>query len=302
MAEEVKRDALGDLLEQYTLFLKLERALSPNTCAAYKRDGARFLDYCREKGKTPQTADRRFIDDFLTLLQDDGLCARSLFRKMESLKSFYRFLAIEGMLAENPVRHLHAPHMPQRFPEALSTADMDKLLTFPARTFAESRTVAIVTLFYASGLRISELLALRMESLNTEQGWVLVQGKGGKERVVPVHKQACQTVLSYLRLRFEVFAGKDTAEQLFVNRTGGKLSRVQVWKDIRKLGIAANVHKPLHPHLFRHTFASHLLRGGADLRSLQEMLGHASLANTQIYTHLDRSDIKDIHSKHHPRG
>ncbi|MCX5782894.1 MAG: tyrosine-type recombinase/integrase, partial [Elusimicrobia bacterium] len=152
------------------------------------------------------------------------------------------------------------------------------------------------------GIRVSELAGLRPESVNFEQGWIMVYGKGGKERIVPVNSKACEKLKKYLSARAEKFAGKETDSEMFVNRAGKKISRVQIWKDMAKLGVLARIERKLHPHLFRHTFASHMLLGGADLRSLQEMLGHANLNTTQIYTALEKKDIKDRHSKYHPRG
>ena len=164
------------------------------------------------------------------------------------------------------------------------------------------RDNAIIEMLYSCGLRISELLGLRLENINTEEGWVLALGKGGKQRLVPIHPACAVRVKRFMDLRAAYFAGKETDSEVFLNNRGKKLSRISAWKDLADLGRKANISRPLHPHLFRHTFASHMLQGGADLRSLQEMLGHANLTTTQIYTHLDVTDLKNKHKKFHPRG
>ena len=186
-------------------------------------------------------------------------------------------------------------------PKFLSRRDIDKLLSYPARdNFVRMRTVAAIELLYASGLRVSELLSLRLESVNLQQGWLRVLGKGAKERLVPVHRAALDTLGGYMELRQAKFggAGIPAGAEIFLNRLGRKLSRVQLWKDVLKLGKEADVE--VHPHLFRHTFASHLVQAGADLRSVQEMLGHASLNTTQIYSHVEKSGVKAAHEKFHP--
>ncbi|MDD4003981.1 MAG: tyrosine recombinase [Elusimicrobiaceae bacterium] len=295
--------AYAELLNGFSRHILLERGLSSNTHDAYVGDVRHFLAYCARGGADPAQAQSGYLDSYLWRLRSaDKLAPGSLFRKMESVKAFYKFLAVEDLLKEDPTRFFRAPKMPQKLPGFLTAAEIDELLRFPAVSFAELRTAAILELFYACGIRVSELVGLRLESLNLEEGWVMVFGKGGKERIVPVYPDACLHLLRYLADRRKWFAGKTTASELFLNRSGRGISRTQVWKDIRKLGAAAGLKRPLHPHLFRHTFATHLLAGGADLRALQEMLGHASLATTQIYTHIEKSELKNIHGAHHPRG
>ena len=209
---------------------------------------------------------------------------------------------IEQRIQDDPTRFVKSPKLPAALPEQLTREEMERLLSFPAEKLDEVRTVTIIELLYAAGLRVSELLGLRLENINTDEGWVLAFGKGGKQRFVPIHPACCKRLKAYLALRNAHFVGKETDSEVFLNNRGKKLSRVSVWKDLAALGRKANISRPLHPHLFRHTFASHLLQGGADLRSLQEMLGHANLTTTQIYTHLDVSDLKNKHKKFHPRG
>ncbi len=222
----------------------------------------------------------------------------SLFRKMEAVKAFYRFLLLEGRIARDPTRNFKSPRLPERIPRFIEKSEISGIMgTLSQRTFKNIRTITMVELLYATGMRISELLDLRLESVNIKQGWVRVLGKGGKERMIPMHKTVIHRLQRYISARQERFGGKPAADELFVNRSGKKLSRVQCWKDIHRLGKLAQPGKRLYPHLFRHTFASHLLQGGADLRSIQEMLGHASLNTTQVYTHLEKSDIKAAHKR-----
>lgn len=291
------------LLEDFANHLSFERQLAKNTQAAYTSDVEHFLEYCDAHEVLPQDATPTLIDQYNYQLRVvENLSPASVFRKMEAVKSFYKFLMIEQLIQDDPTRLLKSPKLPASLPEQLTREEMDRLLSFPAEKLDEVRTVTIVELLYAAGLRVSELLALRLENINTDEGWILAFGKGGKQRFVPIHPACCRRLKEYLALRNAHFAGKETDSEVFLNNRGKKLSRVSVWKDLAALGRKANISRPLHPHLFRHTFASHLLQGGADLRSLQEMLGHANLTTTQIYTHLDVSDLKNKHKKYHPRG
>ena len=292
------------LLEDFKNHLSFERQLSPNTVVAYGADVESFLEYCEANNKDPLLADPAFLDQYNYQLRVvEHLQTSSVFRKTEAVKCFYKFLLIEQKINQDPTRFLKSPKLPQTIPHQLTREEMNRLLSYPAETFEEIRTVTIVDLLYAAGLRVSELINLRLENVNIKEGWVLAFGKGGKQRFVPIHREACQRIENYLRAREVKFAAKSTVgSELFLNKNGRKLSRVSVWKDLADLGRKANISQPLHPHLFRHTFASHLLQGGADLRSLQEMLGHANLTTTQIYTHLDVSDLKNKHKKFHPHG
>ncbi len=295
---------MNALLEDFKNHLSFERQLSPNTVASYGADVAAYLEYCEANQIAPEHAQPAFLDQYnyqLRVVQ--RLETSSVFRKMEAVKSFYKFLLIEQRIKEDPTRFLKSPRLPQTIPHQLSREEMERLLSYPAQTFEELRTVTIVDLLYAAGLRVSELIRLRLEHVNIQERWVLAYGKGGKQRFVPIHKEVCRRLEQYLSAREAKFASKTQVDsELFLNKNGRKISRVSVWKDLAALGRKANISQPLHPHLFRHTFASHLLQGGADLRSLQEMLGHANLTTTQIYTHLDVSDLKEKHKKFHPHG
>lgn len=288
-------------LEEYSRYLALERGLSPRTVSAYRSDIGAFYAWAAEKKLAPGKAERSDLDDFLWSQRERGLKPASLFRKVESLKSYFGFEMLESNLAESPAETLRTPRIPARLPKYLTKEEAARLLAAPnTAQYEDVRDRAMLELLYASGLRVSELVSMKTEAANLQDGWVRVTGKGNKERMVPVHARALAAVRVYLAERERRF--KNPAAELFLGRTGKKLSRIQFWRRLKELGVRAGIKQKLHPHLLRHTFATHLLQGGADLRSVQEMLGHADLATTQIYTHLDASALKAAHSKHHPRG
>jgi integrase/recombinase XerD len=289
-------------LDEFVKHLSFERGLAENSCLAYGSDLAGFLAWLGKKD--PLKADARIIDDYLWHLREEkGLKAVSVFRKMEALRAFYRFQAAEDRIEEDPTRDFRSPHLPDRLPKYLTLDEMSALLRLRASDdFAGIRAKTELELLYATGMRASELLALKPEDVNLVEGVARVIGKGSKERLIPLHAKAREALAAYLAERAKRFDGKGPSPQAFLNRSGKRLSRVQLWRDLKALGKKANLSRELHPHLLRHTFASHLLQGGADARSVQEMLGHASLQTTQIYTHLDASGLKERHKRHHPRG
>jgi len=280
----------------------MERGLSHHTGLAYGSDVADFLRW--RGNKDPLRSSPADLDDYLAVLRDErGLAPRSVFRKMEALRAFFRFQASEGRIESDPTEDFRSPRLPSKLPDSLSTDEIEKVLAVPSKgRFHVARARCEAELFYASGIRESELIGLEPAYLDLEEGFIRVFGKGSKERMVPIHEKACDTLKRWLRLREERFQGKTTAAKVFLNREGKELSRTQVWRDMRLIGKEAGLSRPLHPHLLRHTFATHLIQNGADARSLQEMLGHASLQTTQIYTHLDASALKQTHRKTHPRG
>ncbi len=288
-------------LEEYSRYLSLERGLSPRTVSSYKSDISQFYAWASEKKIQPAKASRTDLDDFLWSQREKGLKPASLFRKVESLKSYFGFEMLESNLPESPAETLRTPRIPARLPKFLTKEEASKLLAAPnTADYEDVRDRAMLELLYASGLRVSELVSMKTEAVNLQDGWARVLGKGNKERMVPVHPRALTAVRIYIAEREKRF--KNPSAELFLGRTGKKLSRIQFWRRLQELGKRAGIKQHLHPHLLRHTFATHLLQGGADLRSVQEMLGHADLATTQIYTHLDASALKAAHSKHHPRG
>ena len=300
---EESRPPAGGLLADYARYLSLERRLSPNTLAAYVSDLRQFLAGIKERGRTPEKASSGDISAWIESLSEKGLKASSVFRKLEAVKSFFAFQVSEGRMAASPAAAFRSPRQSARLPKTLSLGDIESLLgALGGEGFQALRLRAIVELLYASGIRVSELLGLKPEDLNLADGWVRVFGKGSRERLVPIPESVARTLRRYQEIRLSKFSGKRQASELFLSRSGRRLGRAEVYKELRALGTRAQLSRPLHPHLLRHSFATHLLQGGADLRVVQEMLGHASLATTQIYTHLERSALKDAHRKFHPRG
>jgi integrase/recombinase XerD len=288
------------LLSEFVRHLSLERGLSLNTCSAYMGDVGEFLAWMG--ARDPLKADTRVLADYLWALKEKGLEASSIFRKMEALKAFYRFQSAEERVAEDPTRKFRAPKLPKRLPDYLTPAEMEKLLRVPdGGEYPLARAKTMLEVLYATGVRASELLAIKPEYVNLAEGWIRVFGKGSKERMVPMHDRAKRSLERFLRLRSAVFSGKAPDPQVFLGRDGKALSRVGLWRDLKALALRAKLGRELHPHLLRHTFATHLLRGGADPRAVQEMLGHSSLTTTQIYTHLDPSALKRAHERYHPR-
>ena len=288
------------LLEEYSRYLSLERGLSPRTVEAYGSDVGRFLEWAGKNRVDPKNAPKTALDDFLWDEKQGGAGPATLSRRVNSLKSFFTYMAIEANLPENPAENLKGPRKPKRLPKFLSQRDAQRLLAAPDGTsYQDVRDRAMLELLYAAGLRVTELVTLKPEGVNLQEGWVRVLGKGAKERLVPVHPRALGALKVYLVERERHFKAPDA--ELFLGRTGKKLSREQFWRVLSELGRRAGL-AHVHPHLLRHTFATHLLEGGADLRSVQEMLGHADLSTTQIYTHLDSAALKNAHAKHHPRG
>ncbi len=280
--------------------ITLERGLSRNTCLAYASDLEQFFAHLG--ARDPLTASSDDLSDYLWELKTKRkLEPVTLFRKIEALRSFYSYLAAEQRITCSPAQSFRAPRLPARLPRYLSQEDTERLLSAPLDgSFEMARSRVMIELLYATGMRVTELLSLTPESVNLQDGWVRVLGKGSKERLIPVHERAVGLLKQYLTLRARKFPAP--GPELFLNRRGQSLSRVSFWRDLSAFGRKAGLKTKLHPHLLRHTFATHLLQGGADLRCVQEMLGHASLGTTQIYTHLDKSELKKSHAKHHPRG
>lgn len=283
----------------------MERGLSPNTCRSYRSDLSQFEKALSRGGKGLLQVGAEEVSRYLWELQSRRkLQPASAFRRLEALRCFYRYLLRRERIAADPTRSFKSPHRPKRLPEFLTEGEVARLLNAAsqARNLREIRTWAILELLYAAGLRISEALFLRPESVNLSEGWVRVLGKGSKERLVPIHPKARQVLERYLELREQRPRGRKAAPEVFVSRKGSRLSAIQFCRDLKALAKRAGLERRVFPHLLRHTFATHLLQRGADLRSLQEMLGHSNLSTTQIYTHLTPAGIKAAHDKYHPRA
>lgn len=295
---------MNDYLDLFISYLAVEKGLSANTREAYSRDLTRYLDHLEKNGRTvPASITAADIAAFLGVLKESGIAARSRARCLSAIRMFHKFLMTERYAVHNPASIIEAPRTLQKLPDFLSTAEVDTLFAACAGNSPENvRDLAMLELLYATGLRVSELVNLKLMEVNLEAGYLLTVGKGNKERLVPVGETACRQVSVYLetvRSRLDPL-GKNIF--LFLSRLGDSMSRQAFWNIIRKRAYQAGISKHLSPHTLRHSFATHLLENGADLRSVQMMLGHADLSTTQIYTHVTRERLKRLHQKIHPRG
>jgi integrase/recombinase XerD len=293
-------------LEQFHDYLAFERGLSPRTLEAYQRDAARLQAFAHARGiGSPDAVTARDMREFSYHLREDGLAASSIRRVLSAIRTYYRFLIAEGLVSTDPSEHLESPAVWRRLPDVLSRDEVQRLLLAPDpedRVFWRDR--ALLEFAYASGVRVSELTSVRVRDVDLEEGFATVYGKGSKERLVPLGGPAVDAVRVYLReVRPRLDRGVGLGSgALFLNARGGSLSRMGVWKILRKHVARAGITRRVKPHTLRHTFATHLLEGGADLASVQEMLGHADISTTQIYTHVDRDYLRDVHRRYHPRS
>ena len=294
---------LGTLLERYLSELRIEAGLARNTLEAYRRDLRKFQTYLAGQGvEDPSAVTRQMMTGFLTHLARAKLAPTSTARCLAALRGFYRFLCRERLVSRNPLLNLEAPRAWERVPKTLTQREVAQLLDRLGGTKPEERRdAAMIELLYATGLRVSELVNLEASQLNLAVGYVLATGKGSKQRVVPIGDLARRKLVAYLELARPVLLKHRPATSLFVSRRGKKLTRQGFWKLLREKAIRAGIMKPISPHMLRHSFATHLLEQGADLRSVQTMLGHARISTTQIYTHVERERLKQLHAKHFPR-
>jgi len=292
------------LLEPFVDFLSLERGSAVLTREAYARDVARFVTYAATRGaSTPASIAGPVIREYVYHLKDLGLAASSIRRNVSAVRTYYRFLLADGHVARDPTERLEMPARWRTLPDVLSVDEIQRLLAAP--TLDEPlafRDRALLELAYGAGLRVSEWITLGLRDVLLEDGLVRVLGKGSKERLVPIGRPAIGAVAVYLReLRPRLERGEGRGV-LFLSARGAPLTRMGAWKILRKYVAAASITKRVTPHTLRHSFATHLLEGGADLRAVQEMLGHADISTTQIYTHVDREYLRSVHRQFHPRG
>ncbi|MCX5826818.1 MAG: site-specific tyrosine recombinase XerD [Deltaproteobacteria bacterium] len=295
---------MKELLEHYFNFLTVEKGASRHTLEAYSRDLIRFTHFMAGRGKEgAETVTPEDVMAFISDLRGGGLAANSVNRSLAAIRGFYKFLLKQGYKVVSPVDRLVQGKTWMRLPDVLSPQDMNRLLEQPGLSNPSAvRDAAILELMYAAGLRVSELVNLTMNSINWQAGYVVVMGKGRKERVVPVGRSAYDLLRLYVEeARNGLVKGKST-NFLFLNRSGRLFSRQGLWKLVKKYSRLAGLEDKVHPHTFRHTFATHLLEGGADLRAVQVMLGHADISTTQIYTHVTRERLKAVHKQYHPRS
>ncbi len=292
------------MLDQFFHYLIVEKGLSKKTIEAYSHDLNRFVDHLRNKGiPDVEKAGKLDMRAFLISLKRQGLSSRTIARNLVALRTFFRFLIQEGRLEVSPAEELESPATAKKLPEILTLKEVERLLEQPnTQTLLGMRDRAMLELLYATGMRVSELVQLPMNQMNLEGGYVLLYGKGSKERVVPLGSEAMKWAALYMKTtRGKLTKGKESPF-LFINRSGKGMSRQRVWKSMKEYGLKAGIKKRIAPHLLRHSFASHLLERGADLRSVQMMLGHSDISTTQIYTHVAGERLKKIHQRHHPRG
>ena len=295
---------MEQLLDQFLHYLIVEKGLSKNTIDAYSHGLNRFLDSLRKKGIQEMPGVSKFdVRAFLLALRKQGLSTKTVVRNLVAIRTFFQFLIQEGILEANPIEELESPKIAKTLPEILTLKEVEQLLEQPnPQTPLAIRDRAMLEVLYATGMRVSELTHLPINQVNLEGGYVLVFGKGSKERIIPLGSEAMKWVALYLKAARERLAKGKESPFLFINRSGRGMSRQQFWKNIKAYGRRAGIRKRISPHLLRHSFASHLLEGGADLRSVQMMLGHVDISTTQIYTHVTGERLKKIHKRYHPRG
>lgn len=292
-------------LEEFINYLAVERGLAKNTLASYRIDLSQYIAHLKEQGiSTWGDANRNHILTHLYKLQKTGKAPATISRHMAALKHFHRFLLSEGIVAQDYTLNLESPKLAQRLPKVLSTSEVEALLSQPQLADpAGLRDKAMLELIYATGIRVSEMVALDIQHVELEVGYIRCFGKGSKERIIPLGSVASHYVQEYLaRARAKLTRGKAEHQALFVNVQGKRLTRQGFWKIIKKYAREGKINKPITPHTLRHSFATHLLENGADLRSVQEMLGHADISTTQIYTHLTKLRLREVYSKAHPRA
>ncbi len=295
---------MEQLLDQFLHYLIVEKGLSKNTIEAYSHDLTRFLDYLKENGiEELRTVGKFDIRGFVLWLKRKDLSTKSIGRDLSAIRTFFKFLIQEGILETNPVEDLESPKVAKKLPEILSLKEIEQLLEQPdLKTALGVRDRAMLEMLYATGMRVSELTTLPTHQVNLEGGYVLLYGKGSKERVVPLGSEAMNWVVLYLGKARGILAKRKESPTLFINRSGKGMSRQGFWKNLKDYARKAGLRKKITPHLLRHSFASHLLERGADLRSVQMMLGHVDISTTQIYTHVSGERLKKVHKQYHPRG
>lgn len=295
---------MRELVSEFLNYLTVEKGLSKNTILAYGRDLSAFGFYVGSKGGLPvDRIKRQDISDYLLSLKDKGISSNSISRALVSIKMFYRFLVQEHLAKDDVPGVLESPRLVRPLPDVLSSPEVDKLLAAPDLSDWQGiRDKAALELMYATGMRVSEMVELEAEGLNLDVGFVKCRGKGDKERIVPVGRSAKEAVSRYAEKVRPKLLKKSQDKHLFLSRLGRKISRQSFWKMIKRYARAAHIKKTITPHTLRHSFATHLLERGADLRIVQEMLGHADISTTQLYTHINKDRLKMIHKQFHPRA
>ncbi len=296
-------DRSSGLVQDYMEYCRLEKGLATNTLEAYGRDLARLVKFCGERRLDIDQVVNGDIAAFIDSLYGDGLSSRSVARYIATLRSYYRYLLESETITVDPTADVSSPGQWKQLPKFLTMAEVDSLLDAPdPQTARGSRDRAMMQLLYATGLRVSELIQVQRTHLNAEMGVLRARGKGDKDRIVPVGRQALAAIDEYVELDRPLLLKQKVSPYLFVTQRGGPMTRQAFWKLLKRHGLQAGITKNLSPHVVRHSFATHLLERGADLRSVQMMLGHADISTTQIYTHVLRERLRTVYDQHHPRS
>lgn len=292
-----------EMVKRYVRYLKLQRNLSGNTLDAYQRDLRKLLDYLEAEGKDPREVELEDLQHFSAGLHDIGIHARSQCRILSGVRSFFRFMLLDGYREDDPTELLESPQIGEHLPEVLSTQEIDILeASIDLSKWEGHRNRAIIEVLFSCGLRVSELVSLKLSSLYLEEEFIRVLGKGSKERLVPISKKAIQELGYWFDDRNTMIIKPGEEDYVFLNRRGAHLTRTMILIMIKRQAEAAGIHKTISPHTLRHSFATALLEGGADLRVIQALLGHESIGTTEIYTHIDTSTLRKEILEHHPRN
>ena len=294
-----------DEIEDFSHFLKLEKGLSEHTINAYISDLHKLISYFAYKDMqiSPEDVNSDQLQQFIQWINDLGLSARSQARIVSGIKNFFNYLAVEEVIDKNPAVLIESPRIKRELPEVLSVEEIDLILSSIDLSYPEGRrNKAMLEILYSCGLRVSELISLRLSHIDKSEGFIRIIGKGDKERLVPISKKAIKEIEFYLPDRNALPIDATSRDIVFLNNRGKKLSRVMVYTIVKQLAERVSLKKKISPHTFRHSFATHLIEGGADLRAVQEMLGHESIMTTEIYTHLDRDYLREAIISFHPRS
>lgn len=294
---------MNELIEQFLSYISVERGMANNTLSSYKRDLSRFADFLKSKKiDSIDKVSRQMINLFMMAERERGLASNSVSRELACIKSFFKFLLKENIIKDDAANIIESPKLWKKLPFTLSVEEVGALLNAPnARDPMEARDKACLELMYATGMRVSEVVNLKMDDINMAVGFAKCFGKGSKERIVPFGKKAKESIERYLEKSRPQFLKKNISNFLFLTRLGKPMSRQTFWKIIKRYAKLSRIKKKVTPHSLRHSFATHILERGADLRIVQEMLGHADISTTQIYTHVSKDRLKSIHQKFHPR-
>lgn len=295
---------MNQFIDSFLTYLSVVKGLSKNTLESYGRDVLKLAVFIEEKNTTSiDQIDYKQILDFLTYLKKQGLKPRSISRALISIRQFFKFLLTERFIESDPTFLIRTPKSKRVLPEVLSLEDVEKLLSFPDESSPKGlRDKSMLEVLYATGIRVSELVELNLNDVNFELGYVVAYGKGSKERIVPMGEKAKTKLIEYLDTSRPKLLKSRTSVNLFVTRLGKKMTRQGFWKIIKTHSRKSGIRKTISPHTLRHSFATHLLERGADLRAIQIMLGHSDISTTQIYTHVERERLKEVHKKYHPRS